>query len=127
MVSSRGASVRLWGRVDTRGKIGRRYGNLGFPFQEGRLRRFGLSRGNPVPALRDGVSYWSTGLSNESEPLACFIFRFAPPMEKLGLNKTRLTDQGLEFGSVGQSYSRIVFGAAFPSGETPSHAIGAVE
>ena len=30
VVSSRGASVRLWGRVDTRGKIGRRYGNLGF-------------------------------------------------------------------------------------------------
>jgi hypothetical protein len=30
VVSSRGASARLWGRGDTRGKIGRRYGNLGF-------------------------------------------------------------------------------------------------
>jgi hypothetical protein len=30
VVSSRGASVRLWGRIDTRGKIGRGYGNLGF-------------------------------------------------------------------------------------------------
>lgn len=30
VVSSRGASVQLWGRVDSRGKIGRRYGNLGF-------------------------------------------------------------------------------------------------
>ena len=34
VVSSRGASVRLWGRVDTRGKIGRRYGNLGFRFRK---------------------------------------------------------------------------------------------
>jgi hypothetical protein len=31
--------------------------------QEGRLRRFGLSRGNPVTALRDGVSYWSTAVN----------------------------------------------------------------
>jgi hypothetical protein len=61
--------------------------------------------------------------------LACFTFRFVPPRRKLGLNKTRLTDQSLDFGSIGQSYSysRIVFGTGFSSGETPSHAIGAVE
>jgi hypothetical protein len=36
-----------WGRVDTRGKIGKRYGTW-VSVQEGRLRRFELSRGNPV-------------------------------------------------------------------------------
>jgi hypothetical protein len=46
-------------------------------------------------------------------------------MEKLGLNKTRLTDQSLDFGSIGQSYSRVVFRAVFPSSETPRHAVGA--
>ena len=42
-----------------------------------------------------------------------FIFRFVPPMEKLGLNKTRLTDESLDFGSVGQSDSKIMFGTVF--------------
>jgi hypothetical protein len=76
----------------------------------------------------------AAGESNAPPPLRrgegslpCFIFRFVPPMEKLGLNKTGLTDQSLDFGSVGQSYSRIVFCTVFSSGETPSHAIGAVE
>jgi len=45
-------------------------------------------------------------------------------MEKLGLNKTRLTDQSLDFGSIGQSYSRVVFRAVFPSSETLRHAVG---
>ena len=54
VVSSRGASVRLWGRVDTPRQDRKALRKPGFPFQEGRLRRFGLSRGNPVPALRDG-------------------------------------------------------------------------
>jgi hypothetical protein len=48
-------------------------------------------------------------------------------MKKLRLNKTRLTDESLDFGSVRECYYRVVFGAAFPTGETPSHAIGAVE
>ena len=59
--------------------------------------------------------------------LESFICRFVPPMEKLGLNKTRLTDESLDFCSVGQSDSRIMFGTAFATGETPGHAIGAVE
>jgi hypothetical protein len=37
-------------------------------------------------------------------------------MEKSGLNKTRLTDQSLDFGSVGESYSKVAFGAF---GQTP--------
>jgi hypothetical protein len=48
-------------------------------------------------------------------------------MEKLGLNKTRLTGESLDSGSIGQSYSKVVFGTAFPTGETPRHATGAVE
>jgi hypothetical protein len=49
----------------------------GFPFQEGRLRRFGLSRGNPVSALRDGVSYWALfpGLDGISEHIKQIIKR----------------------------------------------------
>src|ERR1700675_1926821 len=44
-------------RVDTPRQDRKALRKPGFPFQEGRLRRFGLSRGNPVPALRVGVSY----------------------------------------------------------------------
>ena len=45
-------------------------------------------------------------------------------MEKLGLNETRLTEQSLDFGRIGQSYSRVVLRAVFPSSETPRHAAG---
>jgi hypothetical protein len=42
VVSSRGASVRLWGRVDSPRQDRKALRKPGFPFQEGRLRRFGL-------------------------------------------------------------------------------------
>ena len=32
--SSRGGELRLWGRVDSQGKIGRRYGHLIFRFSK---------------------------------------------------------------------------------------------
>jgi hypothetical protein len=42
VVSSPRGELRLCGRGDSRGKIGRRYGNLGFPFRKVGSRRFGL-------------------------------------------------------------------------------------
>ena len=36
------------------------------------------------------------------------FFPFRSTNGKLGLNKTRLTDQSLDFGSIGQSYFRFL-------------------
>jgi len=64
--------------------------------QEGRLRRFGLSRGNTDA----GFAEWGFLSENPlSGTLACFIFRFAPPCEKLWLNEAWLTNQSSYFGS----------------------------
>jgi hypothetical protein len=67
-------------------------------------------------------------ISNNKNKVAPLISATSP-WEKLGLNKTRLSDQSLDFGSVGESYSRsrVVFCTVFSSGETPRHAIGAVQ
>jgi hypothetical protein len=64
-------------RVDTPRQDRKALRKPGFPFQEGRLRRFGLSRGNPVPALRDGVSYWALfpGLDGISDHIKQIIKR----------------------------------------------------
>ena len=84
--------------------------------QEGRLRRFGLSRGNTDA----GFAEWGFLSENPlSGTLACFIFRFAPPCEKLWLNEAWLTNQSSYFGSVGQRLSGIVFGSYFSFGKTP--------
>jgi len=76
--------------------------------QEGRLRRFGLSRGNTDASFAE----WGFLSENRlSGTLACFIFRFAPRCEKLWLNEAWLTNQSFYFGSVGTAlvWGRVRF------------------
>ena len=51
VVSSRGASVRLWGRVDSPRQDRKALRKPGFPFQEGRLRSFWAQPMKPDPGF----------------------------------------------------------------------------
>ena len=124
VVSSRGASVRLWGRVDSPRQDRKALRKPGFPFRKVGSRRFGLEpRKHRSRLCGMGFPTGPPGYRMDPNLLSVLCFTNG----KVGIEQTRRTDQSLDFGRVGESYSRVMFDAGFPTDETPSHAIGAGE